>query len=273
MLKYYVPPIFKGISSLCAAVSERDAGVSRGFFQSLNLGLHVGDDPLAVNENRRRFFEALNLDYAQSVCCEQVHSNTVKVVTAKDCGKGAKNLENVIKGVDGLITAEEDVPLLLFFADCAPLFLYDAQNKVIALLHAGWRGTYGDIAGNALAAMQKHFGTRPSDCLAAIGPCIGGECYSVSDDFLTQMKSRFGSFDNFYGDAATSILFRAQGKLHFSLYQANLALLQKHGLKKECIGGLPPCTACFNDSYFSYRAEHGKTGRHGAIFCLRPKRH
>lgn len=129
---------------LTAAVSCRDGGVSQGFFTSLNMGLHVGDDPSLVVENRKRFFDALGADSRTLINCSQVHGTHIEIVGKEDCGRGALSLDTAIPDTDGLITNEANVPITMNYADCTPLFFYDPKG-VIALSHGGWRGTAGNI--------------------------------------------------------------------------------------------------------------------------------
>ena len=123
---------------------------------TLNLALHVGDDPDRVRADRQRFANAIGVDAARFTTCAQVHGSRVEVVTADKVGSGALALQDgVLDGrpvrgtlaeTDALITDLPDVPLLLFYADCTPVLLADPVTGAMGLAHAGWRGTAAEIA-------------------------------------------------------------------------------------------------------------------------------
>lgn len=249
-------------------ISQRGDGVSEGCYQSLNLGLHVGDETARVIENRKRFCGELGIKLSRTVCCEQVHGTNVRIVDEKDMGRGTLTLENVIENTDGLITNKKNIALMLFFADCTPVFIYDPRHDAVGLSHAGWRGTLGNIAAKTLRAMHDAYGTKPSDCIAAIGPCIGGCCYEIGDEVAEKFNDIFTSM-HLPSAAFSRILFRDEGKYHLSLYEANSALLLQEGISSENISSEHCCTSCNVDEFYSYRAEKGKTGRHAAVICLK----
>lgn len=248
--------------------SEKSGGVSEGCYASLNLGLHVGDDKTKVIENRKRFCSFCQTDLRRAVCCEQVHGTNIHKVTKKDAGRGAFSLQDTIKNTDGLITNEKNIPLLLFFADCTPLLLYDAKNNAVALVHAGWRGTVGNIAGAALQAMHDAYGTNAADCVAGIGPHIGKCCYEVGPEVAEKFLSLFSS-SIFSAETRDAIITQNSDNYYLSLYEANKALLLRQGVKEKNISAEQCCTSCNSDRFYSYRAEHGKTGRHAALLCLK----
>jgi len=266
---YKIPLFDKYNDKITYGISGRTNGVSQGEYDSLNLGLHVGDNSNDVIKNREIFCSSLGISLANTVCCEQVHKTNVHMVTSADKGKGAYSLTDTIKDVDALITNEKNIPLMLFFADCTPLLIYDPVHEAIGAAHAGWRGTVGDIAGKTLTAMHKSYSTNPADCVAAIGPCIGQCCYEIGNEVsvefinvFTNIKKTINPVDN--------ILIKKGSNYHLSLYNANKILLIEHGLLPENISpDTPYCTACHNKEFYSYRADKGKTGRHCALLCLK----
>ena len=151
--------------------STRLGGVSLGELASMNLSFSRGDDPEKVMENHRRFAAAVEYSIENLVFSDQVHETEIRRVHSSDRGKGILR-ESDLKGVDGLITNDPDVVLITFFADCVPLFFYDAGHGAVGAVHSGWRGTVGRIGEKAVLAMKKEFGTEPDDLLAVIGPSI-----------------------------------------------------------------------------------------------------
>ena len=246
-----------------AVVSTRKGGTSPAPYDSMNMGLHTGDSPENVLENRRRFFEELGIPAGNLINCRQVHGTHIEIVTKKDCGRGALSLESSIPGTDGLITEEPDVPLTMNYADCTPLFFYDPLRKVIGLSHGGWRGTAGNIVGKTVNLMVEKFGCDPKDILGAIGPAIGFENFEVGEEVVEAMRSLFtpSEFKNLYKT-------KPNGKYLFALAEANHVLMKKAGLSENHIEDCHLCTWDRTDLFYSYRKDHGDTGRHMAVLMM-----
>jgi len=277
---FYTFPSLAAFPELIHAVFTRRGGVSRPPFATLNLTWAVGDDPEAVEENHRRLCAALGVPRETLVSPRQVHGNEVRRVGARDGGR-------FIPGCDALITDEPGVPLLLRFADCLPILLYDRRRKAIGLAHAGWRGTVAGIAQATVRAMAEAFGSRPGDLVAALGPAIGPCCYEVGPEVIAAVEATFGpdngllSLPNCSTERVGQPMARRSNALrlhpsasplrckhlHFNLWAANERQLRAAGVEHIEIAGL--CTACHTDEFFSYRAENGRTGHHGALICLR----
>ena len=151
--------------------TTRFGGVSEGYLASLNLGIHRGDEPENVRKNYEILGEALEFDIEDLVFTRQTHTNIVRVVDGSNCGEGLER--DVVPECDALVTNTPGVALAAFTADCTPILLHDPVTGAVGAVHAGWRGTVADIAGNAVRAMGESFGSRPEDIRAAIGPNIG----------------------------------------------------------------------------------------------------
>jgi len=250
---YYTFASFAGHAQIAHAVFTRLGGVSRHPYESLNVGHSVGDDPRAEEENLRLVQEALQVTEADVVTAKQVHSNRVACVTAGDRGR-------VLLDTDALITGDPGVTLLLRFADCLPIFIYDEQRGVIGLGHAGWRGTAAKIASRMVSTMIDSYGSDTANMIAALGPAIGPCCYSVREEVVEAIS---GSLPDWQG------AIRPWGNGHFSLdlWEANRQQLMNCGIREVEIGRL--CTACHADEFFSHRAEGGHTGRFAALAGIR----
>lgn len=234
------------------AFSCRLHGKSNIVSNGLNLALHVGDDAGLVVQNRCLYAKALKLDVKKFTTCQQVHGSNVAVVDETLTGKGALDFNGTIKDADALITNLPEVPLLLFFADCVPVILADPVSGSIGLAHAGWRGTVNDIAMKTVRKMHEAFGAKPENILAGIGPCINKCCYEVDDTVYRASKKHTECFK----------------ALNNGKYMADLPLWNRLSLLEA--GVLPYniycagiCTECNKELFFSYRAEHGTTGRMG----------
>lgn len=243
-------------------ISTRFGGVSEAPFDSLNLALHVGDVPAAVVENRRRFCRGLGL-LAEHLCAaEQVHGVRIVRVTGKDAGRGWCDYGDAVPKADALMTDVPGVPMLLCYADCTPVLILDPVRHAAAAVHAGWRGTVQGIAAKTVQAMHEAFGTEPRDCLAAIGPAIGGECYEVGQEIAEQ-------FQQAYSVDAAQFLHDRKGRVYLDLEKANRLQLEEAGLSRNHIDMANACTVCNSPLFFSYRADKGHTGRIGAVIALK----
>lgn len=248
--------------ALVHGFSARQGGVSAPPYDTLNMALHVEDDAAAVWENRRRYCAALGLS-AERICTpRQVHGTEIVRVFRRDAGRGARDYADCIADADALITNDNDVTLLLCYADCVPVLLYDPVHHAIALVHAGWRGTVERIGAKTLARMAEEFGTRPADIIAGIGPSICADCYTVGDEVAAQFRRAF-SHD------AERIVAERDGKYHLDLWAANRLALEEAGVPPQQIDSAQTCTSCDHTWFYSYRAAGGRTGRLAAVMELK----
>jgi YfiH family protein len=183
-------PAFEGLGAQ-VMVTTRGGGVSAGPYESLNLSFSVDDEPGAVLENRRRTAAAASAGLADFVFARQVHSSRARVVTAADRGRGTLSLDDAVPDTDALVTADPGVVLAILVGDCVPVVLYDPAARVLACVHAGWRGTVAGIGPATLTAMAG-LGARPERVLAGIGPAIGPDRYQVGGDVATEVRRYFG---------------------------------------------------------------------------------
>ena len=149
--------------------SDRSGGVSGRPYDELNLGDHVGDDPRAVRENRRRVAAALGFGFDRVAFMEQVHGDEVVVVD--------RPLDPVPR-CDALVTTERELCLAVMVADCVPVLLADPDAGVVAAVHAGRRGVQSGVVDRTLAVMAS-LGGRREHTGARLGPAVCGSCYEV----------------------------------------------------------------------------------------------
>jgi hypothetical protein len=241
--------------------STRLGGISKKSFDSLNLAFHNGDEFENVLYNRNLFFNLNGIKLENAVASIQTHSTNVKIVDKSMRGMGTKTLENAISDNDGMITNCTNTFLTAFYADCVPIYIYDKFNKVISLLHAGWKGTLGKISWSALNKMNSIYNTRPLDCTAVIGPSIGPCCYEIDEDVVFKFKEKAFNL--------TKIISCKNDHYLLNLWEANKQTLLEYGIPDNNIFISKLCTCCNNDIFFSYRGENGSTGRMAAILALR----
>ena len=238
------------------AFSTRRGGVSQPPYATLNLGQSVGDDPQAVQVNRRRFFGAFGIAPPQVVRVRQVHGDGVLIVDpalAEREGFPQVLLDERYE-FDALITDLAGLALVVSTADCLPILIHDPVQGAAEAVHAGWRSTAKRIAAKAVRALGKAYGTDPADCRVAIGPGIRGCCFEVDRPVIEAMGRALPTWE------AHARPSRA-GHWRIDLAGVNRAILQEAGVRPERVEDLDLCTACRTDLFFSHRAEKGCTGR------------
>lgn len=240
-------------------------GVTAGFStrNAKNAALHVGDDPDVVLRNRRTVAQQLGWDFAAWTCAEQVHGNEVYVVTREDAGRGRLNRSTAVADKDALITNEPDILLVMFFADCVPLYFYDPVTGSMGLAHAGWKGTVAEIAVKTVEKMTAVYGVKPENLYAAIGPSIGSCCYEVDDAVLKHVRPllKEGEEGNHSVEDEIILPSGSSDRARFDLKHLNRHLMIKAGILPSRIEMSTWCTGCRTDLLFSHRTENGHTGR------------
>ena len=244
---------------LAAHVSTRHGGVSPAPWNSLNFSVPRGDTRENVAENRLRLALALGIDGAQATYCQQVHGTGIAKVDFSDAGR-------MQSGCDGMITDTVGLPLMLVFADCTPLLLYDRERHVLGICHAGWRGTVNGAAEAMVWALQAAFNCEPSDLLAYIGPSIGPESYEVGDEVLAMATAKLSHPERFF-----TYPNGPEKNPYFNLWEANRTQFLAAGVPSEQIeiGGID--TATNTDDFFSHRAEQGRCGLFSMVAWLTPE--
>lgn len=240
--------------------TTRLGGVSKGSLSSLNLGFHRGDDPANIQENYRRLGQAIGFDPARLVLTHQTHSDLVRAVTDRDC-RGLDHRD--YPECDALITNTPGVALGIFTADCTPILLYDPVTGAVGAAHAGWRGTAAAIAAKTVEAMALHYGSRPADICAAIGPNIGPCCFQTDGDVPDAMVASFGP-------EAREWIRPADEKYYVNLKALNALALRRVGVENIEISDA--CTACQHDIFWSHRVTRGDRGSQGAIILCKEGR-
>lgn len=236
------------------AITTRHGGSSTRSYASLNLGFHVGDDEINVQQNRHRVARNLNIDATRVVSMQQTHSANMEIVTRADCGRGALDWQSAISNTDALITDETNLPLLVLVADCAPLLIVDIEDRVLAVVHAGWRGAVSRIASKTVEKMAREFGSKAENLRVGIGPCLCAACFEIGPEVVIAASA-----------IAPSSIVQKADKSHLDLRQLLRDDLTEHRVLDAHIEILPNCPRCEVESFFSHRGENGKTGRFGLV--------
>ncbi len=237
------------------AFTERTGGRSHGPYASLNLGSACGDDPASVEANRQAALGALGVAALSRrlVVPRQVHGREVLVVSSADDAAVAQARHDARSGVDAVVCTAPDVPVLLCFADCVPLVLVAPGG--FAVVHSGWRGTIARIAAVALQELVSQVGCAPREVLAYVGPHIGADDYEVSAELAERFRAEFGD------DVVPT-------DRHVDLGLAVRRTLVDAGVEEASLDDSCPSTASCTQRFFSFRAEGGTCGRHGALAVM-----
>ena len=204
------------------------------------------------SEDMKRFSDKYGFNYDNIVYNTQVHGADVRIVESGD------DFTENGKEADGLITNLRNTPLLIFTADCVPVVFYDKKQGVVALAHAGWRGTYGNIAGEMVDIMTDKYGCEVVDIKTIIGPSVSVDNYEVSYDLIEKFAAL--EVPNYYKEN--------DGKYYLDLWQLNKELLRKCGILEDNIKIIDFCTVRDNDKFFSYRLDNATSKRIGTIIQL-----
>lgn len=239
----FIIPDWPQPTSVKSLFTTRQGGVSAGKFESLNLGLHVGDDPLAVRENRRRLGAQLP---ANPMWLNQVHGTDVFVV-GRDADRGAPPI------ADAVVTTHSNRPCAVLVADCLPILFCDEAGTAVAAAHAGWRGLAAGVIERTVAAMP----VLPRNLMAWLGPAIGPGAFEVGQDVVNAFC---GTDVN--ADPAFTAIPQREGKFLADIFLLARQRLARAGVAKIYGGGF--CTVTSTDQFFSYRRD-GQTGRMAAV--------
>ena len=250
-LRFYSFDIFS--DAIKQAVFTRRGGISPAPWHSLNLGGSVGDDPARVAENRVRVFQSMGCEPASIHDVWLVHGTSIVYADAP------RPLEKPSAQADILFTDNPNVSLFMRFGDCVPIMFHDPIKNIIGIAHAGWMGTVRGVAKAAVEGMQSHYGCKPENIVAGIGPSIGVDHYEVGADVISQFHEK-------HNHDADQVLQTRNGSTFLDLWTANIIQLQNAGVEQIQVSGV--CTACHLNDWFTHRAEKGKTGRFGALMAL-----
>ena len=250
---------------LTHGVTYRYGGVSEGPFDSFNMGLHVGDAPEVVVENRKRLAQVLGVDPNHLTCGEQVHGVGVTRVTQELVGRGAFSWDDSIPDSDAIHTNLVDIPLLLL------VLIYDAVHHAVAVVHAGWRGAIAHIVERTMDSMHDAYGTLPSDCYLFIGPSIGADSFEVSEEIAEQFRQDMHTLGLSPVDQGVRYIQR-QGQRtptpHVDLKGYIAACVVHKGVPLEQVS-VSSTDTMITDGCYSYRRDQGRTGRMAMFAVLR----
>lgn len=247
-----ITPQWPAPANVRACITTRTGGLSAAPYASNNFGLHVGDNPAAVQRNRAALCESLGLQQAPQ-WLEQVHG--VKVVVAQGDG--------LVRTADGSYSRTPGQACLVMTADCLPILLCDKAGTQVAALHCGWRSLAKGICARAL----KQFSGAPGELMAYLGPAISQPKFEVGVDVLEAFFKSARSPQ--HAEAIAQAFVSAQRPLHFYADIYALARAELNALGIVDIYGGDYCTYSQSEQFYSYRRE-GVTGRMASLIWLAP---
>ncbi len=233
---------FKSYKDIAHFITTREGWVSG------KKARFTGDHESDYSAFRKELAVSGNWEVKQFVFPRQTHSDHVAVIRSE-------SQEPAIADTDALITNLPGVFVCVQTADCVPVLLYDPKKKVVAAVHAGWRGTVSKIAQKTISRMSEEFGCQPRDVIAGIGPSIHIHAYEVGPEVVEAVKNGFSN--------ASALLKPSlqDNRAYFDLWEANRTILLEAGLQEENIELMGICSFAHPDLFFSARRDGTDTGR------------
>ena len=259
MITFKLPNKHTGVAHFC---TSREGGVSVGNFASFNLSPFSGDNPAHVAENQRILCDKLGIDSDKLIIPYQTHGTEIREINEALFNFSVDEKNQYLNGVDALITNLAGVCIGVTTADCVPLLFFDPVRKVIAVAHAGWRGTCAQIAEKTVFYMVQKFNCNPADILVTIGPSISAEVYEVGKDVVENFET--AGFD------ISEIVQIRNNAFYLDLWKANQQSLKKAGILPENIEVSGICTFTEHEKFFSARRLGIKSGRMLSGIMLTP---
>jgi len=255
-------PAFDGLDWINHAFSTRLGGVSTGEFAAMNLGFNRGDPNGNVAKDFHLFCGAAGFEPESLVTGAQDHHVNIRRVGPGERGIGIWR-EKDMESIDGLCTDAQGVTLVIYTADCVPLYFADGEHRAIGLAHAGWRGTAAGMARAMVERMAAEFGTDPGKLLVAVGPSICRDCFEVDEPVAKEFLALPGS------EGFVTLPTETDPKYHVDLWECNRQFLLAAGVPAGniTIGGV--CTMCESDLIFSHRRTRGHRGSNCAMLALK----
>jgi len=234
------------------AVLSRLGGVSSGAFESLNVSLTVDDRAENVLKNREIICRAFGLEDDKLVSANQIHGKDICVVDEAFLATHKPNRD--VDNIDAFVSNVPGVALMMKVADCQAIVMFDPVERVVAAVHAGWRGLMKDISGATIDLLKRKFNVKPEHLVVGIGPSLGPCCSFFSDP----QRELSADFKPYIAHNNT-----------VDLWEFSTDQLMRHGVRPEHVEHARVCTMCGGGGkFFSFRRDHGVTGRFGVIIEL-----
>ena len=216
-----------------------------------------------AEDDRRRLAATLGVSADRLMSVKQVHGRAIRLVTTSS--EATPEPQGADETADAIVSTDPGCAIAVHVADCVPILMADRQGRLVAAVHAGWRGTCAGVTTTTLEAIQD-LGVSPADLVVAIGPSIGPCCYQVDGRVRT-------AFLGMTPDAVAWFTEDGLERWKLDLWQANTDQLEAAGVPASAIHACRICAADHLETCFSYRREGAGTGRLAAAIRLgRPQR-
>lgn len=238
--------------SVTAFSTMRQGGVSQGNYAEFNINYYCGDNVADIETNRQSLCHLLGIDERHLVYPHQVHGIEVRQIGEDFPILPASTKQQLLEGVDAVMTNVAGICIGVSTADCIPILLFDERNHACCAVHAGWRGTVQRVVQHAIHAMQVAYQTMPSDIKAVIGPGISLVNFEVGDEVYEQFAKAGFPMD---------IIARRYKKWHIDLWECNRIQLTDLGISPQNITISGICTYAETHRFFSARRLGINSGR------------
>ena len=208
----------------------------------------TGDEETIYLGFRKELAVSCKWNERQFVFPRQTHSDHIALITSE-------NYSSTFPDTDALITDVHGLVVCVQTADCVPILLFDPVKKVVAAIHAGWRGTVSKIASKTVQKMKEKYGCSPENMIAGIGPSIHMHAYEIGPEVIAAVKTSFNNFSTLIKPSLNT------GKAYFDLWEANRNLLMEAGLHEENVETMGLCSFEHAGLFYSARREGSDTGR------------
>jgi len=257
-IPYLQSPRLAACDFLIHAFCTRLGGASQDDYQGLNMSFREGDEEFRVLTNWDKLATAFEIPLENFLVLNQVHGDNI--FTIKPHGEYFTSRDEL--NYDAIVTNRTNLAICIKTADCVPVFIVDRIKKVIAVVHAGWRGSALGISAKVVRLMQTQYGSEPADILAAIGPSIGLCCYEIDATAADAFRHQ---------NNAEAFLFPGKRKNRWmlDLAEANRRQLLDCGIPDDNVETAGLCTVCRQDTFFSHRGSGGITGRQINFMMIR----
>jgi polyphenol oxidase len=250
MITYKLLEKHKEIAHFC---TDREGGASMGNYASFNMSPFSGDNPEHVNKNQQILCKQLGIEWDKLIIPYQTHGTEAREIDNSFFQLTSHEKSQFLHGIDVLFAKIPNVCIGVTTADCVPLQFYDPVQKVIAVAHAGWRGTCARIAGKSIQSLVDNYNCNPADIRVVIGPSVSASVYEVGKEVVTNFET--AGFD------VSGIVTIWNQSYYLDLWKANQQSLLKEGVLKQHIEIAGMCTFTEHERFFSARRLGIKSGR------------
>ncbi len=253
MKNFLIFDIFNSFSEITHFCTTRIGGVSTGNFASFNITPYSADNDNNFRLNIQILSDETNIPTENFIFPFQTHEDKVLVIDRQFICQTNDKKKDELQRIDAIITNEKNICIGVTTADCVPVLLYDKNKRIIAVVHAGWRGTCARLVEKTISKMQETYESDSKDIYALIGPSISPEVYEVGSDLIAPFSNA--------GFEVNTIFSERKEKLFLDLWEANRQLLIKSGVPPSQIQVSGICTFSQYQNFFSARRLGINSGR------------